>query len=706
MLACLHWYIRMADDKQWYNKQQPAGNGPKPSGKRPDGKNAARKRAIGKKTPGKKPAPGMPFGSKPQKPAQIAGKSSARPMPGAGARPSGAVKGKPQGRPQGKPSAGKRPQAVPVSPKSKEDIKRLKAQKKAAKEKKLALENERKLKKEQAKIENKSAVKKGKGTAHKSAKSRALRNGFLGTVTVIAGLLVLAFVIHHLYDYIAEKPVFSFVTTGTVEHTIGAKALIVRDETVITSTTGGELVTSITEGSRVAKQQELAIVVPADMQGVVSDLRNVQSQISDVQQEIITAGGVSEAETIYSNYNKNLSAIIDSVRFDSMTGNLSNQASYSSSINVILDEREDELSNIDFDDERISVLTDDEKVYENQLEAGASKIFADHPGIASFRLDGLEEILVYDSFLTMDIGEVKNYINSSSGAITSDLSIEAGEPVVRLAQNESQYLTVYLSADDAAITDFAVGTLHDINVRSEGLAIDNCEVVRCESDAGGMLITFKTTRCVEDLLDMRTVDIEIVISETNGMRVSSSSLVGAVYAPEGTPAFCLYFASDSGVSADAFAEGSIFNISVVPETKVDETTGEIIEQENTTVSACTVIHAESTSDGGVIVAFSTMSEYKNLFKLSKLYTEGYTLTLVDTSTGLGSTVTSVECTNYSGIATIYVNTQGFVEEYRVIVTDHDREFAIIEPVGDSKIPNSKTVIISNPETVAPGDKVG
>ena len=291
----------MADDKQWYNKQQPAGNGPKPSGKRPDGKNAARKRAIGKKTPGKKPAPGMPFGSKPQKPAQIAGRPSARPMPATNARPVGTVKGKPQGRPQGKPSAGKRPQAAPASPKSKEDIKRLKAQKKAAKEKKLALENERKLKKEQAKIENKSAVKKGKGTAHKSAKSRALRNGFLGTVTVIAGLLVLAFVIHHLYDYIAEKPVFSFVTTGTVEHTIGAKALIVRDETVITSTTGGELVTSITEGSRVAKQQELAIVVPADMQGVVSDLRNVQSQISDVQQEIITAGGVSEAETIYSN---------------------------------------------------------------------------------------------------------------------------------------------------------------------------------------------------------------------------------------------------------------------------------------------------------------------------------------------------------------------------------------------------------------------
>ena len=247
----------------------------------------------------------------------------------------------------------------PVKP----DPKKIK-EKKQAKAKKLAAENERKLKAEQAKIEKKTAVSKGKGAAHKNARSRALRNGFLGTVAVIAGLLVLAFVIHHLYDYIAEKPVFSFVTTGSVEHTIGARALIVRDETIIASTTGGELVTSITEGSRVAKAQELGIVVPADMESVVSNLRNVQQQISDVQQEIIAEGGISEAETIYTNYNKNLSSIIDSIRYDSMTGNLGSLASYSASVNVILDEREDELSNIDFD-----------RVSSRQVRARSMRIF-------------------------------------------------------------------------------------------------------------------------------------------------------------------------------------------------------------------------------------------------------------------------------------------------------------------------------------------
>ena len=248
-----------------------------------------------------------------------------------------------------------------------------------------------------------------KNPAQKSAESRAIRNGMLGAVAVAAALFVLVFVVHHLYDYIAEKPNFSFVTTGAVEHTIGAKALIVRDEDTIKASSAGELVTQITEGSRVAKGQDLAIVVPDEMQSVVADLRNVQSQISDVQQELILAGDVAEADVIYRNYNKNLSAILDSVRYDSMGGNLTNMSSYSASVSVILDEREDEMSKISFNDERISVLRSDEKVYEAQVEKYATVIEAHRPGIVSFRLDGKEDILVYDTFLNMPAAEIKGY---------------------------------------------------------------------------------------------------------------------------------------------------------------------------------------------------------------------------------------------------------------------------------------------------------
>ena len=730
----------MADGKQWYNSPE-MGQPKKPAGKTAGGKGKPSK--PGMKQSGGRPVSksGKPAGKNPQ-----AAKHGAKPVSGGKPFPKGSnrpvskapqkgapvsdtntgksiipqmedvkaeagkknVQNKPFNKPFNKPvKHGAKPSSKPQAKRPMTAAEKAKAREMArAREQQKILEQAKR--KEEAKIREQEKIEKNeykrKNPSQKSAESRAIRNGILGAVAVASALLVLVFVVHHLYDYIAEKPNFSFVTTGSVEHTIGARALVVRDEDTIECVNGGELVTQITEGSRVAKGQELAIVVPENWKSTVQDLRNVQSQISDVQQEIIMSGGVAEADVIYRNYNKNLSTILDSVRYDSMSGNLSNMSSYSSSVNVILDEREDEMSKINFDDERISVLRNDEAVYEAQLEKYASVVTAHRPGVVSFRLDGKENILAYDQFLSMPMTEIKGYINNSVGAIASDLNVEAETPVVRIAQNESQYLSVYLSSEDAGVSDFAVGTYHDINIRTEGISIDNCQVVRCESDSSGMLITFETSRCVEALLDLRTVDIEIVITETDGMRVSMPSLVNGYYAPKGNPCFCVYLAPGSNVGPDTFAEDAIFNVTIIPNAVTDEE-GNPVELSNTSVAGCTVVYTEAMEDGGYIVAFSTPNEYAALKRLDRLYTEGYMASFVDTATGLGMTTDKIIVTDFAGIASVYTNNQGFVEEIRVIILDNDREFAIIDQVGKSSVPNLNTVIITNPNTVKPGDKI-
>ena len=110
-------------------------------------------------------------------------------------------------------------------------------------------------------------------------------------------------------------------------------------------------------------------------------------------------------------------------------------------------------------------------------------------------------------------------------------------------------------------------------------------------------------------------------------------------------------------------------------------------------------------NGGVIVAFSTANDFSNLKKLDRLYTEGYTASFVDTATALGVSTEKILVSDYSGMASVYTNNQGFVEEIRVIVLDNDREFAIIDQVGRATVPHLDTVIITNPKTVKPGDKV-
>ena len=408
---------------------------------------------------------------------------------------------------------------------------------------------------------------------------------------------------------------------------------------------------------------------------------------------------------------------MDSVRFDAMNGNLTNAASYSASLNVVIEEREDEMSKISFNDDRLKVLRDDEKLYSSQLQRDATVINANKPGIVSFRLDGNEGAIEYATFLNMPLNDIRKLINDSKGAITSDLYVKEGKGAVRIAQNESQYLTVNLSKNDAAMSDFAVGTKHDINVRSEGISIDDCEVVRCEEDSSGMLITFKTARAVESLLDRRTVEIEIVITESSGMKASVASLVDVEYAPKGSSAFAVYFAPNSGANSGSFVSGELFNVNVVPEPGKADENGQTPKRNTITVPGCTVHRVEALSDGGFVVSFTTPNEFGDLMRLARLCPDGYTIGLVDTKSGLGTSVkvgvnsntgklkNDVILTKYSGIATLYTNNQGFVEPVRVLLLDNDREFAIIDRAGTSKVPDLNTVIITNPKTVKPGDKV-
>ena len=556
----------------------------------------------------------------------------------------------------------------------------------------------------EGKEEKQQSKKKKTLDSHIKAERIAVRNGIFGAIAAAAALLVLAFVVYHLVNYVAEKPRFSFVTDGAIEHTLGAKALIVRNETAVLSGASGELVTSVTEGSRVASNQNLAMVVPEDKQSTVADLRNVQSQISDVEQELIEEGNVEAAKKVYDNYNKNIEPIINSIRLDSSTGKLTSLATYTSSLSVLLDERETALSEIEFNDERLAVLRNDEQMYQSSLQRSSAIVKAPKPGIVSFRLDGQESDLNFDDILEMDRSDLRRIINSSVGAMPANYSVKEQQSVCRIVQNEKQMFVVFLNSRDAAAADFAVGTKHNINVAAEGIVIENAEVVRCDSDNNGMLIVFSTTRSVETLLDLRTVDIEIVITKSSGMRVNMASIVNEDLAPSDSAGFSVYFPAESGVITDNFTVGAMFNVNIIPNPSVAED-GTVTQPDSLTVAGCEVLHCEEAENGGVVVGFSTANEYAQILNINNKFTDGYQAVFIDATTGLGTNTDHIVLSNYKGIASIYYNRQGFVAESRVLITDYDREFAIIIPITGNKVPDHDTVIILNPTSCKPDDKV-
>ena len=360
-----------------------------------------------------------------------------------------------------------------------------------------------------------------------SRKKDALRAAFnaLLSVLILIGMLIIA--VLYVVDYVAAKPTYAFATEGTIEHTIGATALVVRNETVMTSTHTGDLLSQATEGSRVSKGQLLAMVIPSGMESTLTDLHNVEQQIVDIERQLMMQGKGVAAKAIFSETNEEIKPIITMVRSDSMLKKLNNMTSYSSSIRVLMEKRDAELKNVDFDDEQLTTLRESETALQNQLENRANSIYASSPGIISYKLDGQETEITLELLMEMVDTKCDSLIKGSSSIITGDLEVKQNEPVLRIVQNDVQYFACELAG--APMEEFQMGSNHVIRIPSEGISISDCQVVRCSVTRAGILVVFQTSNQVERLLDRRTVNIEIVQTKTSGIRVPVSSLVNADY---------------------------------------------------------------------------------------------------------------------------------------------------------------------------------
>lgn len=358
-------------------------------------------------------------------------------------------------------------------------------------------------------------------------KKKMITSALFLSVVVILIMVVTAAAILYVTDYVAAKPNYSFVTDGTIEHSVGATALIIRDEQTSNTTSSGSLVALALEGSRVCKDQKLAMVIPEGLESTSLSLRNTQRQIVELQRQLMDQGKGSGADTICTETDSEILPIINMVRSDSISDRLSNLMSYSSSVQVLMDKRDSDLQSIDFQDEQLSVLIAAKTDLEKTLSAKAVTLTADIPGIVSYKLDGFETALNSAVIATLSPEDYAEYVQKSKGVLSSDLKIKENEACVRICQNAEQYLVTLVPG--SSVTDFPLDSTCDIRVPSEGVVIDNCLIVRSVQSTGGVFLVFKTTSQVERLLDRRTAEIEIIQSSTQGLRVPASALIEADY---------------------------------------------------------------------------------------------------------------------------------------------------------------------------------
>jgi hypothetical protein len=343
------------------------------------------------------------------------------------------------------------------------------------------------------------------------------------SIFVMAIMLVTMLLILSVMRQAKPSPRFIFIQTGTINQTIEGTALIIRDEISFASPSGGLLKPLAAEGSRVARGQKLAFVIPADRESQLADLQKCEDDIVRLQTELMNVGKGAGASAIFAESASALSPIINLIRTDVTKGTLTNISGYSSSIDVILEQRAAKLMTIDFRDARLTALEARRANLEKSLGLDAGTLYCQKPGIVSFRLDGLESSLGPERAETLTPAEYRELISAGSWRHLAAGPVNKDQPVLRISSSLRQFLVFLLP--DASAGQFPVGEIRTIFIPGDALTIENCRIIRSEDTEAGTLLVFHTDRRIERLADFRTLRGELVVSSTTGMKVPVTALL-------------------------------------------------------------------------------------------------------------------------------------------------------------------------------------
>jgi len=351
----------------------------------------------------------------------------------------------------------------------------------------------------------------------RKARTRAIWMG----VVVLAIMFVTVVIILELMQGAKPKPRFQFIQAGEISHTIPATALILRDETVFNTQTGGTLKPLTSEGNRAAKGQKVALVIPANRDNDLRQLQKTEKDIVDRQNELMDSGQGTGAKSIFTESRAQLATLVNLTRSDSGRGDLSSLHSYKISMDAIIEQRNTRLLAIDFKDVRLDQLRVTKANLEKQLGLDSGTIVCQQPGIVSFRLDGLESLDVA-SGISLTYQDFQKHLAAAPERLELKTTVKAGDPVLRIISSLGQVLALEVEGINAS--NFEIGKTYDVSLPKDGIRIENCTVLRSEQQDKNTFLVLKTDRRIEWLADRRSVDTILTYSSSAGMKVPRNAV--------------------------------------------------------------------------------------------------------------------------------------------------------------------------------------
>ena len=358
------------------------------------------------------------------------------------------------------------------------------------------------------KVKERPKKKANKKRSEKSNKINKIRQHIV-QVTLLS--LIIFAVIFCTYQIIklAINPTESFlIEQGTISQSESVTGYVIREEKVIkTPENQNKLVQIKNEGERASVGEEVFRYEATNEEELNEKIKNLNKQIQVAME--------SQAEVFSSDIKALDKQIENKINGIQNNNNIQEIKEYKTDINGYITKKAKISGELSPAGSYISNLINEKIKIENQLKDNSQYEKASIGGVVSYRVDGLEDTLTFQS-----LDGINKKMLESLGLITGQI-VTTSDKEGKIINNFECYIAVSTKTEEAKKAE--VGKKLKIKLATNQEIPATIEYIKDDNDS--KLIVLKITQGVEYLTNYRKISLDIVWWEQRGLRIPNSSII-------------------------------------------------------------------------------------------------------------------------------------------------------------------------------------
>lgn len=342
----------------------------------------------------------------------------------------------------------------------------------------------------------------------KEEKRKLNRKKYITFLILVA--IILSYTIYMVYSLVI-KPTNTFILeNGTLSLEEAVQGYIIREEKVLKGQNYKNGLLQIkTEGEKVAKGEAIFRYYKQGEEELVKKIKELDDKIQEAWEK---------EKDKYSPDIKLLEQQID-IKIDEMfkISDLQKVKEYKKDLSSAITKKAKIAGEQSPAGSYLKKLIEERNSYENQLNAGLEYITAEESGVVSYRVDGLEEVLIPSNFGALSKKTLEE-LNLKTGQIVATSNESA-----KTINNFNCYIACILKHENLEEKQAEVGD--KITLRLSNTKELQAEIVYISSENETEdLVVFEAKKYVEELINYRKISLDIIWWNINGWKVPNQAI--------------------------------------------------------------------------------------------------------------------------------------------------------------------------------------